>query len=322
MKKILLSLIISGTSICSFAQPTMNFETWTGSSVSIEPFGWISENATTSLFPANPQSVFQAVTPNIHSGTYAMQITSVTMSTNPAPTQLPNPIGFAGTGSVAIIPAVKLVFGFPYTARPMSVSFWEKYTPAAGDTAGFLICLTKWNTTVTPQKRDTIGLGIWKTGAATSAFTSQSVTVTYTTTVEIPDSMTLIFSATKLFNASHALCLNCGIAGSNLWIDDINFSGWNGVNEFEMSKGVSVFPNPAHDFATITVDNVSEATTAEVFDITGRLITTIPFSDAVNAVDKKSAIIPTQGMPSGFYSLLVYDKSKRLLRNGKLNVIK
>src|ERR1035437_5887400 len=103
MKKILLSLIITGTSVCAFAQPTMDFDNpapgWTGSGTSIEPIGgWISENALDGL-PGNPQSVFQATSPDNHGGTYAMKITSVLMAVNLSPTTTPNPIGLAATGT-------------------------------------------------------------------------------------------------------------------------------------------------------------------------------------------------------------------------------
>jgi hypothetical protein len=316
MKKILLSIIISVASVCAFAQPTMDFDTpspgWTGSGANIEPIGgWISANALTGF--GDPQSVFQATAPNVHGGTYAMQITSVALALNPAPTSLPSPIGLAATGGLV---GTTLKFGFPFSVRPTSISFWYKYTPVTNDTAACFMVL--WNGI------DTVGTGFWKTGATVGSYTQQTVTLNYNPAYAsvTPDSAALIFSSTRLFNSNYKFCLNCGQAGSILWVDDINIPGWSGMNEIEMSKGVSVFPNPAHDLATITLDNVSEAATVEVFDITGRLISTIPFSEAANVVDKKSAIIPTRGMSAGFYSLSVYDKSKHLLRSGKLNVVK
>ncbi|MFI5163761.1 MAG: T9SS type A sorting domain-containing protein [Bacteroidia bacterium] len=314
MKKILLSLIISGTSVCAFAQPTFDFETWTGSAASIEPNGWISANVLTGF--GDPKSVFKdSLTP--HSGKYDMKITSVTLSINPAPTSLPSPIGLAATGAVV---GTTLKFGVPFTARPNSVSFWEKDSLVSGDNAEFFMCLTAWN--LTTHKRDTLGFGTWQTGTTVNSYTMQTVTLTYTTSVEFPDSMAMIFSSTKLFNANYSLCLNCGTPGSKLWVDDISFAGWNGVNELEMSKGVSVFPNPTSGLATIMLEDVNDAYMVEVFDIAGRLIKTIPFSESANAVNKRSAVIPTQGMPAGLYSLSVYDKSEHLLRNGKLSVVK
>lgn len=318
MKKILLSLFISGATVCSFAQPTMDFDTpspgWTGSGANIEPIGgWISANALTGF--GDPQSVFQATAPDIHQGTYAMKITSVTLALNPAPTTLPSPIGLAATGGLV---GTALKFGSPFSVRPTSISFWYKYTPVTNDTAAFFMVL--WNST----NHDTVGTGFWKTGATVGSYTQQTVTLVYNPTYSsvTPDSMALMFSSTRLFNSNYKFCLNCGQAGSILWVDDINIPGWSGVNETEMSKGVSVFPNPAHDFTTITVENVNEASLVEVFDIAGRLITTIPFSEFSNALNKKSAIIPTQGMSAGFYSLSIYDKNKHILRSAQLNVIK
>lgn len=316
MKKFLLSLVISGASVCAFAQPTMDFDTpapsWTGSGTSIEPTGWISENLVDGL-PGNSQSVFKDST-NAHGGQNAMKVTSIHMGYNPAPTTLPNPIGLAATGNFT----TTLKIGFPNTSRPTTVSFWYEYAPAANDSAEFLIAV--WNGGL----HDTLATGFWKTGDPVSAYTQQNVTLNYNPAYSsiFPDSMALIFSSTKLFAPNYKFCLTCGTAGSTLWVDDITFSGWDAVNETQMSKGVTMFPNPASDFTTITVEDVNEASLVEVFDITGRSITSMPFSQSSNTVNKKSAAIATHEMSAGIYVLSVYDKNKHLLRNGKLNVVK
>ena len=244
-----------------------------------------------------------------------MKITSVTLTTPIS--GLPNPIGLAAPGKIL---GTKLQFGYQYTARPATISFWYKYTPAANDSAQFLAVL--WNGSTTPH--DTVAFGFWHEGATVSGWTQQIVTLVYNPAFStiMPDSIALTFSSTRLFNSNYKFCTNCGTAGSNLWVDDIGFGGWNGVSETEMSKGVSVFPNPSSDFATITVEDLNEASLVEVFDITGRSITTIPLSEAANGLNKKSAAITTHGMAAGLYSLSVYDKNKHILRNGKLNVVK
>ena len=313
MKKIIFSLAFASASAFAFAQTTMDFETWTGTGTGIEPKGWISANELT-LIPGNLQSAFQETTPaNVHSGSNALKLVSIN---NPsAIAGLPNPIGLAAPGTnVSFSPK----FGFPYTGRPSSMSFYYKYTPAAGDTAECGILL--WNSTT----HDTIAAGIWKQEAAISVYTQETLPLIYNPlySAEQPDSMALTFSSTRLFTSNYKLCLTCGTAGSTLWVDDISFVGWNSVNETEMSKGVSVFPNPATAFTTITVEDVNEASAVEVFDITGRSISTTALTQSSNAMNKRSAIIATQGMSAGLYSLSVYDKNKHILRSGKLNVVK
>jgi len=322
MKKLLFSAIISGISFCAFAQPpTWDFESWTGTGTGIEPFGWISENA--AILPPiynNPQSVFQATGADVHSGTYAMQIVSVKMTSNPAPTQLPDPVGIAATGAVSFVPP-SLKFGFANSSRPASVSFWYKYTPAAGgDVGGCFVALTKWNTTT--NKRDTIANGLWTTTAAVTAYTSQSVNLTYYSTTEFPDSMAIIFSSTNLFNLNYTLCLNCGKAGSTLWVDDIAFSGNNAVNEHLSSEGVTLYPNPASEYVNISVDALNEAFSVSVFDVTGKLAATAPLNLSNSIVSRRSGVINTADLATGLYSYTVLDQSGAALRAGKFSVVK
>lgn len=307
MKKLLLSLFISGTSICTFAQTTWDFEgTWNGT----EPQGWISENELMIL--GNPQSAFEETTPaNVHGGSKALRLLSVTM-TSPV-TGLPNPIGLAAPGKlVGFAPK----FGMPYTARPAFVEFWYMYTPAANDTMEFLMFL--WNSTT----KDTLGFAYWKAGAAVSTYASQSVAITYNPTYasELPDSMALTFSSTKLFNANYTFCTNCGKAGSTLWVDDITFSGWNGMNEHLSAEGVTVFPNPAKDFINIAVDALNEAYAVNAYDVTGRLIGTTPLSLSNNGMNRRSGVINTSALSSGVYAYYVVDKAGSALRAGKFSV--
>ncbi|TAL63358.1 MAG: T9SS type A sorting domain-containing protein [Bacteroidetes bacterium] len=309
MKKLLLSAIISSASFCVFAQtPTWDFESWTGT----EPAGWISENEL--MIIGNPQSVFEETAPaNVHGGAKAMRLLSVTM-TSPV-VGLPNPIGLAAPGKlVSFAPK----FGMQYTSRPALVNFWYKYTPAAGDTAEFLIFL--WNSTT----GDTLGSAYWNTGTAVSAYTAQGVPIIYDPafSAELPDSMALTFSSSRLFNANYTFCTNCGKAGSTLWVDDISFSGWNGINENLSAEGVTLFPNPAKEFVNIAVDALDEAYSVTAYDVTGRSVSTTPLSLTTHGMNRKSGMINTSTLPSGLYSYSVVDKSGAPLRTGKFNVVR
>lgn len=304
MKKLLLSIIVTGTSFCASAQaPTWDFESWTGN----EPTGWISENEL--MLAGNPQSAFQETNPaHVHGGTSALRLVSVTMTVPVA--GLPNPIGLAAPGKlVAFVPK----FGMAYSARPATVEFWSKYTPATSDSAEFLISL--WNSTT----GDTLGFGYWKIGAASTAYTQQSIAITYDPTFasQLPDSMGLTFSSTKLLNPNYTMCLNCGKAGSTLWVDDITFSGWNGINEHLSSQGVTVFPNPATDHVNIAVDALNEAFAVHAFDLTGRQVGTASLSLATNGMNRRSGVINTSALSSGLYSYSVVDKNGTALRAGK-----
>jgi hypothetical protein len=250
-----------------------------------------------------------------------MEIRSVKMISNPAQGKLPDPIGLAATGEMIIVPA-SLKFGFANSDRPESVSFWYKYAPAAGgDVAGFFIALTKWNTTT--NKRDTIANGLWNTTTAISAYASQSVTLTYYSTTTAPDSMALIFSSTNLFNPNYTLCMNCGKSGSTLWVDDISFAGWNGINEQLSSEGVILFPNPVREHVNISVEALNDAFSVSTFDVAGRLVGTAELTlSNSGAISKKMGVINTSGFSTGLYSYSVLDKNGVALRAGKFSVVK
>ncbi len=316
MKKFLLSIAISSASVIAFAQPTWDFETWSGSGAGIEPKGWVSENAVV-LPPIynNPQSVFKDSV-NVHGGKYAMKITSVTMASNPAPTSLPDTIGLAAIGVVNLSPP-SIKFGFGYTGRPNMISFWYEYAPVSGDTASCLVSL--WN----GSTHDTIAVGFWTTGAAQSTYANQNVTLNYNPAFasEFPDSMAVMFSSTKLFNPNYSLCFHCGKPGSNLWVDDVSFSGWNGINEHPSSKDMIVYPNPATDFVNIIAD-VNEAYSVNIFDVTGRKISSSLFTQSVNGMTRKETFINTSKFSAGIYSYSVLDKSGIAIREGKFNVVK
>lgn len=309
MKKLLLSLAISGAYFCTYAQPTFDFETWNGT----EPSGWISENE---LMPVgDPQSCFKETTPaNVHSGASSMKLLSVTMTTNPG-NSLPNPIGLAAPGTnVSFTPK----FGMPYTGRPAVVSFWYQYSPVANDTAEFLV--TIWNSTT----HDTLASGYWKTGMNVTNYTNQNVSLVYNPTkplTESPDSMALTFSSTALFNPNYTLCMNCGQPGSILWVDDVTFSGWNGINEHPSSNDIITFPNPANEYINIIAD-VSDAYSVIAYDAMGKKVSSASFNQTINGMNRKEGTLNTSNLSSGLYSYSVLDKSGSVLRAGKFSVAK
>ncbi|HEY4799232.1 MAG TPA: T9SS type A sorting domain-containing protein [Bacteroidia bacterium] len=304
--------VVSGIAYCQ--TPTLDFESWTGTGANIEPTGWLSENAVV-LPPLynNPQSVFQVTGAETHGGTYAMKIVSVSMTTPIA--GLPNPIGLAAPGQqVGVAPK----FGFPYAARPNTMTFWAKYSPVSGDTAECAISI--WNSTT----HDTIATGVWKNAPTIGAYAQQTINLIYNPAFssELPDSMGLTFSSTILFNPNYSICMNCGKVGSMLWVDDISFNGWNGIFEQLSSEGVSVFPNPAKDFLTIAVDGLDNVASVNVFDATGRRITSGLLSQSLNGMAKKSTVITTSDFSQGIYSFSVLDKNGNAVRIGKFSVVR
>lgn len=307
MKKLILLLFVTASSVCAFAQTTMDFETWSGN----DPQGWVSGNAIMLL--GNPQSVFkETLAANVHGGTSSMKLVTVTLTNNPDPTSIPDPMGAAFPGVVNMSP-LGLKDGFPYTARPATASFWYKYTPVGGDSSSCFVMLSKWNGT----SRDTIAVGgLVMMGAA--AYTQGNINLIYDGAFSsvFPDSMRLYFSATCYTS------LNCGTAGSTLWVDDITFTGWNGMNEPVSSEGVTLFPNPAVDHVTISVDALESAASVIAYDAAGKAVASASLTAPTNGTNNKTGKINTSALSSGLYSYSIIDTNGNSLRSGKFSVVK
>lgn len=163
MKKILLSTVaVAALALASNAQtfiPNPGFESWaTTTGEDQQPQSWISYNVFTSpLIPGgsgNPTSVTQAGTPDNYQGNYSARIETVTLVTNPDPTNVPATAGALFTGSVALV-SPYMFPGYSSQQRPATMSYYAKYTPVNGDSAYCLVAVTHWNGT----SRDTIAWG-------------------------------------------------------------------------------------------------------------------------------------------------------------------
>lgn len=316
MKKFLFTLAWAGVCALAFSQtPTWDFESWTTMNgpvpVPEEPTGWLTGNQLVTFFtPGNDTSVFKASGTEAHSGQYAMKVTTVDVVNNPDPSVIPDPIGYAVTGDIV---GTIFVFGFSYSARPDSVAFWYMNTLSGADTASFFCWLTKWNGT----GRDTIATAYWETYSSAASYVFVSDTLSYDVAfpTTIPDTAGFFFSATG------NECLTCGNVGSILWVDDITFSGWNGVNEHPSSNGVILFPNPASNFVTISVDT-DEASSVIVHDITGREVASASLAEPMNSIGKKAVTLNLSNLCSGLFSYSVIDDRGNILRAGKFNVVK
>jgi hypothetical protein len=312
MKKQLLSIFIFGTSVAAFAQPTWNMESWStmnngAIAVPEEPIQWVTENQLVNPFTAgNDTSVFKVTGADAYVGS-SMKITTVDVVNNPSAGIIPDPAGVAFTGKVQVSP-FKIVRGFAYTSRPATCQFWYKYSPQASDSASCSVILSKWN----GASRDIIASGVWQSAAAQATYAQATVTMAPNAAflAIAPDTMQVAFSATRIATPT---------IGSTLWVDNVEFYGWTGVNEHPSSNGVNIFPNPASSFVTIAVDT-DDATSVIAYDATGRMVSSAQLSESTNSISKKSGMINTSDLSSGLYSYSVVDKNGTTLRVGKFNV--
>ena len=284
------------------AQPNGGFENWTPEFSYENPDGWQTLNFLSLTNPPNPISCFKTIGIDVHSGNYAMKLKTIYVNNNPMPNQINDSTSGTFTGKINISP-VSYTYGFPYIGRPEKLEFWYKYTPVDIDTAGVVVFLRKWNGT----GHDTIAGGM--ANIVTSSFYSIfQLTLTYFST-EAPDSATIAFRSSNYYSDQARV-------GSTLFIDDVAFTGWVGIDEhcLNCSDKIKTFPNPAKNNVTILAQ-IEDAENARIFDSSGKLV-------GENKIQNNNAIVNTSSFAAGIYFFEILDKQKNVLSNGKFSVVK
>jgi hypothetical protein len=313
MKKLLLSLsaialLAAGTQ--AQTAPDLGFETWNAIAppfITIkDPAGWASLNALT--VTGTPQSVFQE-TSSVAAGTSAAKIVTVKIASG---TTIPNPYGgnldtagILGVGKINTSPP-GFTYGYTFAAKPGVLTFQSKYTPVGNDSAFVLIYLTHWNTSV-PAHRDTVATGKYGTGAATSAYAMQSITVNYK-----PAFMTVVPDSEQIFISASVYAHDGAQIGSTFYVDALAWSAFVSTNDIDAVKGsVTAYPNPGN--SRIAIASTVDAKAVMVMDITGRVIG----SYDMNA---NTAEIETSEFAAGVYTYMVIDNNKLVINRGKFDV--
>ena len=312
MKKILFTIsVVASSVIGAMAQsPDFTFETWNNVQFSTtiqDPQGWASLN-TLNVFTATPKSVFKETT-SPFGGTASAKITTVKVTG----ALIPNPYqsgdidtaGLLTIGQIITSPSPGIKYGYNYTWRSQTLTFQSMYTPMAGDSAFVLATLTKWNGT----SRDTIASGKYATGATTTSYSLNSITLTYDPAFAtvVPDSQQ-IFISSSVYNHDGAKI------GSTFYIDDFAWSGYNSTDEINGTvNNVFVYPNPATN--NISITSSIGAAIIRITDITGRLIG--DYSMANN-----EANIQTSTFAAGIYIYSVLDQKKNVLNRGRFEITK
>lgn len=309
MKKQLLSVIavvaLAGGVSAQWFIPNPGFESW-GSSFGEpqQPQGWISPNILASplISAQNPTVVSAAGAPDNYQGTYSCKITTASLVSNPDPANIPNTSGYCLTGGVQLInPYFRP--GYAFTMRPQSLSYYAKYTPVNGDTAFCAVVLTKWNTT--NLNRDTIAVGYDIYTNASTTYSQHTVTLMYNTNNNNlqPDTCLIWFSASSNWAPQ---------VGSTLFVDDVSFSGYVGMDDNTAASKVSVYPNPSGDFTYIDVTD-NNAQEVLIYDMSGREVRREKF-------ELKKAEIPSWMLATGVYNYTVVDANNEILHRGKFAV--
>jgi len=309
MKKILLSTAaLAAFTLASNAQafiPNSGFESWgTTAGEDQQPTGWISYNIFTfSLFETsgpNPTSVTQAGTPDNYAGNYSAKITTVSLVSNPDAATIPNTAGVLFTGAVAFT-SPYMFPGYASQQRPASMTYYAKYTPVAGDSAFCLVSVTHWN----GSSRDTIAWGYDGMTAAISAYQQRNVAMIYNPSfaTTIPDTISILFSASSPLTPQ---------AGSALWVDEVAFTGYVGMEDHSQNNGVFVYPNPSSSVTEfdVTTDNAFQVI---VYDMMGREVVRENFNGRVARVNSAE-------LADGSYTYTIIGTENEVQSRGQFGV--
>ncbi len=308
MKKI----ILSATAIIAFAfnglaqAPDLMFENWANLpfSTNQDPVGWASLNAL-NLVGTSLSVYKETVAPN--QGLISAEIRTVDVVgaaiPNPYTTGDIDTAGILVMGTINISPP-GLAYGKPMSGRPSTLSFSSKYTPMAGDSAFVLAYLTHYN----GSSRDTIASGKYATGATTTAYAANSLTMSYGA------SFGSVWADTMLVFASSSVYSHPGAKiGSTFYIDAMSWSGFTGINDIVAPSNISIFPNPATN--NISFTSSVNADFVEVSDVTGRKVGTY-------SMIGNSLTIETSSFSSGMYIYNVLNDKKEVINRGKFEVTK
>jgi hypothetical protein len=316
MKK--LTLIITGflTGAVSFAQtiPNAGFETWINNTESptiySTPQGWITEDIIqTAFFAAFGDSTYVAhsVTQVAgHNGSYGVQMSNVISNE-----------GDTLNGGIISIATAQDFFnyafglsmeGFTISTRPANLTGYYKLNALGGDTAGFDVVMSKWNTST--NSRDVLMDIQLSLTTNMSNWTSFTVPLTYAYN-EYPDT---VFIAAGLNSSSSNHPVHPGTAFT---IDDLAFTGSvpAGVQEQHSdSADLLIYPNPFTDKTTLKTNDVQlENATLELYDVLGNKVR------VMKNLSGNSIVISRDGLTNGIYFYQLTNENS-VIATGKITV--
>ena len=186
--------------------------------------------------------------------------------------------------------------GFPVRGRHFTFNGYFKFLPVGGDTLQVSVDFKKNGAPV--------GMGYSLYYDPVPDFTAFSIPITYTDSVNIPDSATIGF---RIHNVSGTSGLH---QGSKFVVDKLSFDGFvSGIKNikdlFELD-GMKVYPNPARDYVMIENLLTDKKCSLSLFSVKGEIVREIKL-----AAGERLAKIEVGDLPPGFY-VLVMRKGERL----------
>jgi hypothetical protein len=301
MKAPLLSLLLlgglwySGTAVAQSTLSNGTFETWATQNNVEAPAQWItSDQIAAELLLVGLNGVTKSA--EVHGGQFAARLNfrnvPIPLVGNiPVPavlllgTKIPNisPTNLPRTQEdiIRLRPG-----GIPFTARPVSLQFWFKYTGAATDAGQAGVVLS--------NKGQLVGQGTLPLTGGVSSYTLANLPITYSSTV-MPDTVRIFFVAGTNQTPS---------ATAALFIDDVTLPLTVTANRNPaLEAALVVYPNPSSngDFSLASLQKPGVATAPfTITDAAGRVVKQ---QGAVPVSAANGRLISLRGQPAGVYLL-------------------
>lgn len=339
MKKILFAFVCLVAALqLSAQQPNISnpgFEQWSGS----KPAGWTTSISGTvtgiPLIGSYPVTFnFGTKTTDAHSGSYALklQAKSLDLSALGVPAfSLPGiaQLGSAGSFSISLSTIQQLmslsgaedissilenldmdelstfmnVFstGVPFTAVPTAVKVWVKFLPPVGEADTMMVLVGAYkegepNMILMGDMPETYGY--YEVTERLENYTELTVPIEYNEDDLTCDSLVLVFVSSSFTNAN---------VNTELYIDDISFEfDYMSVESTERIK-MNLYPNPAVNEITLSVENQSEMYNISVYDMNGKQIKRMEQLTG-------NTNIPVSGMSAGTYFMKVQQAGNTTVR--------
>lgn len=282
MKKTLLaSMVVLTVAGSASAQtiPNAGFETWVDQMIYEEPENWATFNAALMAAPDADAPVSKST--DAHTGIYAARVANQIGDFNDDGDN-DTLAGLLFTGHINII-TEEFSSGFPFTARPDSLTGWTKYVTTANDSYRIGVMLTKWN----PVTHESEEVGsVMFLGGASAAYTRFHAGITYLSNATPDTALVMITASADEDNV---------MAGSDLLVDDLAFVT-NSTAGLETLHNASfaVYPNPAHEKLEVRNNTATQLT---LFDVSGKQVASFDVSNQPNFT------IPTAAFDNGVYIL-------------------
>ncbi len=191
----------------------------------------------------------------------------------------------------------KAISGYPFTARPLNLSYNMQYMVASpSDTAFVSVLLTKWD--VSLQRRDTVAFGISRFNAMAHTWFTNATYLNYKSG-DSPDSACIVISSSN----------NVPLNNSYMYIDNLLFNGSViGIDENNLTANdVTLYPNPSKENVTINISQpIIVSIQINIYDNAGKLVY------EKNSKDNKT-VIDVSEWTKGIYTLEI-KQSKPLIK--------